>query len=119
MGKQKVFELALKIAVVIPKYGLVGGAESVASELCERLAARGVGVVYVSHKLGEIARIADRVTVLRDGERVATRPVQSDARGRGGTDPDTMARLMVGREVLSLFAERHRPRAAGKQANCR
>jgi ABC-type sugar transport system ATPase subunit len=42
-------------------------------EIIERLKQRGIAVLYVSHRLGEIFRIADRVTVLRDGKRVDTR----------------------------------------------
>jgi ribose transport system ATP-binding protein len=44
-------------------------------EIIERLKRRGIAVLYVSHRLGEIFRIADRVTVLRDGKRVDTRPL--------------------------------------------
>jgi ribose transport system ATP-binding protein len=44
-------------------------------EIIERLKRRGISVLYVSHRLGEIFRIADRVTVLRDGKRVDTRPL--------------------------------------------
>ncbi len=42
-------------------------------EIIEKLKQRGIAVLYVSHRLGEIFRIADRVTVLRDGKRVDTR----------------------------------------------
>ena len=41
-----------------------------------RLRAEGVGVIYISHRLEEIAAIADRVTVLRDGETIATKRAQ-------------------------------------------
>jgi ABC-type sugar transport system ATPase subunit len=44
-------------------------------EIIQRLKRRGIAVLYVSHRLGEIFRIADRVTVLRDGKRVDTRMV--------------------------------------------
>jgi rhamnose transport system ATP-binding protein len=60
------------------------------------LTARGVGVVYVTHRLDELARIADRVTVLRDGECVGTRPAAEVSRAE-------LIRMMVGREVSSLF----------------
>lgn len=53
---------------------------------------RGVGVIYVSHKMDEIMRIADAVTILRDGRHVASHPV-------GELDENRMIALMVGREL--------------------
>lgn len=52
----------------------------------------GVAVVYISHRLEEIFEIADRVTVIRDGRRISTRPVKE-------TTPEGMIAEMVGREV--------------------
>jgi len=62
--------------------------------------AKGVGVLYISHRLQEVKEIADRVTVLRDGRLVAT---------HAGSDlePVDMARLMVGRDVAKLYPNRH------------
>jgi rhamnose transport system ATP-binding protein len=60
------------------------------------LRARGVGVVYISHRMAEIFALADRVTVLRDGEHVATRDVAQTS------EPELIA-LMVGRTIDSLF----------------
>jgi ABC-type sugar transport system ATPase subunit len=57
-----------------------------------RLRAQGVGIIYISHRLEEIRRLADRITVLRDGRNVGTR----DARA---VEPDELVRLMVGRDV--------------------
>lgn len=65
-------------------------------ELIDTLRSRGVGIVYISHKLEEIERLADRITIIRDGELV----------GRYAADQlskDDMARLMVGRELESLY----------------
>ncbi|HUG48015.1 MAG TPA: sugar ABC transporter ATP-binding protein [Candidatus Limnocylindria bacterium] len=56
------------------------------------LCASGVAVIYVSHRLGEIMEIADRVTVLRDGRVVARRAT-------GEVDETELARLMVGRDL--------------------
>ena len=55
-----------------------------------QLKARGVGIVYISHKMDEIERIADRVTVMRDGEYVGTVPAAT-------TPIDTIMSMMVGR----------------------
>ena len=60
--------------------------------LIRGLRARGVSVVYVSHKMDEIFRIADRVTVLRDGQTVGTREAAS-------TNAAELIRMMVGREL--------------------
>jgi rhamnose transport system ATP-binding protein len=60
------------------------------------LKARGVGVVYISHRLEELHEVADRVTALRDGEVVGTRPMASVTRGE-------LIRMMVGRELSAVF----------------
>ena len=60
------------------------------------LRANGVGVVYISHRLEEIFALADRVTVLRDGESVGTHPVKDLTEA-------AMIQLMVGREVAALY----------------
>ncbi len=56
----------------------------------------GVGVIYISHRLEEIFALADRVTVLRDGQSVGTHPV-------AGIDEAGLIRLMVGREVAPIY----------------
>lgn len=58
----------------------------------ERLKAEGVGIIYISHSIEEVLRIADRVSVLRDGRRISTR----DA---GELDPSDIIRMMVGRDL--------------------
>jgi ribose transport system ATP-binding protein len=61
-----------------------------------RLRARGVGMIYVSHRLDEIFRIADRVVVMRDGLKVGEKPVAE-------TTPDELVSLIVGRSTLDIF----------------
>ena len=65
----------------------------------------GVGVIYISHRLEEIFALADRVTVLRDGESVGTCRV-------GEISESTLIRMMVGREMNQIYP----PRAASIQA---
>jgi rhamnose transport system ATP-binding protein len=60
------------------------------------LRAHGVGVIYISHRMEEIFALADRVTVLRDGESIATQDTM-------GMDESTLIKLMVGREVSTLY----------------
>lgn len=67
------------------------------------LRGRGVGIVYVSHRLDELSQIADRVTVLRDGRTIATRPMKELPRVE-------LIRLMVGREVAAVFPKEEVPR---------
>jgi len=71
-------------------------------EILMRLRARGVGIIYISHRLEELTRIADRVTILRDGECVGTR----DARTIGAAE---LIRLMAGRDVSAIFPKREIP----------
>jgi len=59
------------------------------------LKAQGVGIVYITHKMDEVKRIADRVTVMRDGETVATL-------GARETPIETIIALMVGRELSDV-----------------
>jgi rhamnose transport system ATP-binding protein len=61
-----------------------------------RLRERGVAIVFISHRLEEVASLADTVTVLRDGRHVATRPAGQLPHGE-------IVRLMVGRSLDALF----------------
>ncbi len=67
------------------------------------LRSRGVSIVYISHRLGEVKELADRVTVLRDGE-------NAGELGREEISHDSMVRLMVGRDVSQFYQhEAHEP----------
>ena len=68
-------------------------------EVVQRLTAEGVGVIYITHRLDEIRRIGDRVTVLADGRTAATGLPASTA-------TDELVELMVGRKVEQLYPER-------------
>jgi ribose transport system ATP-binding protein len=67
----------------------------------DRLRAKGLAIVYISHFLEEVKRLADRYTVLRDGRSVAS--------GRmADADLGTIVRAMVGRELTEMFPQVHR-----------
>jgi rhamnose transport system ATP-binding protein len=68
-------------------------------KVIDELRRQGAGVIYISHRLEELFKIADRVTVLRDGETVATRAMNE-------VDQAEMIRLMVGRELSAVFPKR-------------
>jgi ribose transport system ATP-binding protein len=62
-----------------------------------RLKAHGVAIVYISHRLAEVFALGDRITVLRDGRKVASvLPA--------GTTPDELVKLMVGRSIDRTYA---------------
>jgi ABC-type sugar transport system ATPase subunit len=67
-------------------FGIIGG-----------LKAEGLAIIYISHHLPEIFRVADRVTVMRDGRKIGTYPVSEVSAGR-------LAELMVGHAVAQMYA---------------
>ena len=60
------------------------------------LVKKGVGIIYISHKMSELEEICDRVTVMRDGQTVGTRVVKE-------TSTDELIALMVGRELTNYY----------------
>ncbi len=64
--------------------------------IMNRLTAEGVGIIYISHKMDEILRISDDVTIMRDGQWVATKPAKE-------LSTDEIIRLMVNREMSNRF----------------
>ena len=67
--------------------------------IINKLRADGCGIIYISHKMSEILRISDEVTVMRDGELIATRPAKK-------ITTDEIIRLMVGRELSTRYPSR-------------
>lgn len=70
--------------------------------IIERLKAKMCGIVYISHKMSEILRISDRVTVMRDGKYIATKEKE-------GLTTDEIIRLMVGREMNERYPKLDTP----------
>ncbi|PRA49390.1 sugar ABC transporter ATP-binding protein [Brucella pituitosa] len=72
--------------------------EALLKVICD-IRAKGVAVLYISHRLPEVKEISDRVTVLRDGKLVSAHLASE-------LQPSDMARLMVGRDVAKLYPDR-------------
>jgi D-xylose transport system ATP-binding protein len=103
IGQQQLVEIAKALShnariLVLdePTAALTDGEAETLFGILKKLRARGVGMIYISHKLNEVFRISDRVTVLRDGKTVGTNPTNEM------TEPKVIAR-MVGREVGEIF----------------
>src|SRR6185369_13343531 len=79
----------------------VGETETLFEQI-RRLTARGVAIVFISHKLDEVMHLANRVTVLLDGQLIATV-------GTTALTPDSAAQMMVGRELSNLYPPKHEP----------
>ena len=68
-------------------------------EMIKKLRDRGKAVIYISHRMGEVFRISDRITVLRDGKLVGVRNTAE-------TNPDEVVAMMVGRKLEDLYGHR-------------
>ena len=86
-----------KLLVLDEPTALISGSEAkLLFECINNLRANGVCIIYISHRLEEIFELADRVTVLKDGQKVATRSVSELNR-------DRLIALMVGRELDDIY----------------
>lgn len=87
--------LSLRARVILfdePTAALTDTETQALFRIIRQLKTAGVGIIYITHRLEEIFEIADRVTVLKDGEGQGTRPVQE-------TTPEELVAMMVGREI--------------------
>ena len=103
VGKQQLVEIAkalLKRASILildePTAALTEAETERLHRMLIQLKGEGVTCLYISHRLGEVFRIADTVTVLRDGRTVGTHPA-------GGLTEDRVIAMMVGRELTERF----------------
>ena len=67
-----------------------------------RLKAMGITIIYISHRMDEIFRIADEITVMRDGKHIRTAPASDYT-------PDSLVQLMVGRELSNVYPKEDVP----------
>jgi ribose transport system ATP-binding protein len=109
VGAQQVVEIAKALSfnarVIImdePTSAITGHEIAVLFRQIKRLKQRGVGLIYITHKLDELPEIADDITVFRDGKFVGAKAFCEVTR-------DEMIRMMVGRELADLF-----PKSPGK-----
>ncbi len=105
IGQQQLVEIAKALSqeariLVLdePTAALTDAEVETLFRIIEGLRARGVGMIYISHKLDEVFRVSERITVLRDGRTVGTQPAKELDEGR-------VISLMVGREVGDIFPE--------------
>lgn len=108
VGKQQLVEIAkalskdVKVLILDEPTAALGAADSERLlELIEHLRAQGITCIIISHKLREVLQVADRITVIRDGEVVETM-----RRDDPETDEGRIIRAMVGRDLDSLFPPR-------------
>jgi ribose transport system ATP-binding protein len=93
--------LSLKSAILVmdePTAPLTGSEVDRLFEIIRNLKASGVSIAYISHRLEELHEVADRVTVLRDGERIITAPLTA-------LSVDDIIRHMVGRKLTEQFPQ--------------
>lgn len=105
VGEQQLVEIAKALSVEArilimdePTSALSPGECRRLFKIMRQLAADGVGIIYISHRIDEVMQLSDRVTVFRDGRHVWTRPM-------AGLDENTIIAAMVGRNLLDA----HRP----------
>lgn len=106
VGKQQMVEIAKALSTNANILIMDEPTSSLSQQECEnlfkiihRLRSQGVSIIYISHRLGEVIELADRVEVFRDGENAGE--LQKDE-----ITHDSMVRLMVGREINELFEKR-------------
>ena len=102
--------LASKADIIVmdePSSALSGKEIETLFRIIKDLKEHGIGIIYISHRIEEIFTIGDRVTVLRDGERITTFPCK-------GLDVSVLIRSMVGKEFGHMFPERPSEKSFGE-----
>ena len=110
IGQQQMVEIAKALSVNARVLIMDEPTSSLSSRETERLfevvkdlRSQGVSIIYISHRLGEVRELSDRVTVLRDGR-------NAGELGRDEVTHDNMVRMMVGRDISQFYARQsHEP----------
>ncbi|GAH05889.1 unnamed protein product, partial [marine sediment metagenome] len=71
------------------------------TEMAKRISSEGVSVIYIAHALDEIVKVADRITVLRDGKKIETHDKKTET-----LNPENLAKEMVGRPVNLFYKKK-------------
>lgn len=106
VAEQQVVEIAKSISfdcklLILdePTSSLTDTETEVLFDVIRHLKATGISIVYISHRMAEIFRICDRITVLRDGQYVSTVDTKD-------TDHDRIISMMVGRTISNLYPQK-------------
>jgi ribose transport system ATP-binding protein len=107
VGRQQMVEIAkalmanAKVLIMDEPTAALSPTETeVLFKVIRNLKAHGVSIIYISHRMEEIFELCDRITVLRDGQFIATKNIPD-------TDMKDVVRMMIGREMGQRFPERH------------
>lgn len=113
IGLQQLVEIAKALSINAkllimdePTSSLSHGESEKLFDVIRQLRDDGVSIIYISHRLGEVADLADRVTVLRDGENAGNLT-------RDEVSHESMVQLMVGRDISQFYARK--PRELGEE----
>jgi len=106
VGQQQMVEIAKALMVDArvlimdePTAALTPVETEILFQVIRRLKASGVSLVYITHRMEEVLEICDRITVLRDGEYINTKPISD-------TNMNDIVRMMIGREIGERFPQR-------------
>ena len=109
IGQRQMVEIAKAMSVGArvlimdePTSSLSSGEAERLFEVVKELREAGVSIIYISHRLGEVRELSDRVTVLRDGENAGNLD-------REEINHDSMVRMMVGRDISQFYARQQHP----------
>ncbi|MCL7376790.1 sugar ABC transporter ATP-binding protein [Streptomyces sp. 35G-GA-8] len=115
VARQQTVEIAKALASDVrvlvmdePTAPLADHESELLAALVRGLAARGLGILYISHRLPEVFDLSGRITVLKDGRRVTTLRTAE-------TNADEVVRGMVGRELTAYYPPRARPEEIGAE----
>ncbi len=107
IGQQQMIEIAkalmIDAKVIImdePTAALTQSETQILFQIIKNLKEKGVSIIYISHRMEEIFELSDRITVLRDGQYIATKKTID-------TDMNDVVKMMIGREIGERYPERN------------